>query len=341
MCVIIEKKIGKDIPFDCLLSGATRNPDGYGIVVADRGQLVVFQGLADKSSAHAEEVAKILEQSRDLPTMIHFRYATVGARDASNTHPFPLLTKKDHGLDVQLMHNGTMQYFKKEKATLSDTQVFVNEVARPLFIRSWEYLDEDEEELMSDNVLSATIRALVGSGVITFMSGSGWTTKINSDYGMNYDWGWGSNKNDLEFSMKHKGERSFLPSSSSKEWQPPEAWKQGTASTRSTERQVQKDKDLKQALDVISQGDDVSKLCRLSPNTSSVLPKPSTRLTSDDFLKPYSLEDLIYLDLEDIREMVFNCPEATAVVLMDLLHKLYLERKLQAAATAATSVETH
>lgn len=334
MCVIIEKKIGKEIPFDCLLSGATRNPDGYGVVIADRGQLVVFQGLADKSSAHAEEVAKILEHCKDLPSMVHFRYATAGARDVAMTHPFPLLTKADHGLDVQLMHNGTMPYFKVFKSPMSDTARFVNEVARPLFIRTWEYVDEDEQELMTDNVLQATIKALVGSGVITFMSGTGWTTKINDVQGMDYDWGWGSNKNNLEAYklLKTKTEeKSFLPSRS---WTPPEKWK-------TPEDKADSDQELKLALDVINDGQGIAELCRLSPNTSTSLPKPSTRLTSDDFLKPYSLEDLAYFDLEDIRKMVFDYPEAAAVCIMDLVHKLYVERKIQIHKTTATAVETH
>lgn len=339
MCVIIEKKIGKEVPFDCLLAGATRNPDGYGVVVADRGQLAVFQGLADKSTTHAEEVAKVLEQAKDLPTMVHFRYATAGARSAGNTHPFPLLTKDDHGLDVQLMHNGTMSYFKEQGSALSDTARFVNEIARPLFIRTWEYVDEDEQELMTDNVLQATIKALIGPGVVTFMSGTGWTTKINDLYGMDYDWGWGSNKNNLEGfrqKKKEKEERSFLPSVG---WTPPEVWKNSAANTNSS--RLASDVELKRALDVMSDGEEVANMCRLSPHTSPALPKPSTRLTSEDFLKPYALEDLAYFDLEDIRRMVFDCPEAAAVCIMDLVYKLFIEKRQAAIVTAAVGVETH
>lgn len=339
MCVIIEKKVGKDIPFASLQLAAERNRDGYGVVVADRGELVTFTGLSEKSTQHAESVAKILEEAKDLPCMVHFRYATAGARSVSNNHPFPLLTKKEDGIDVALMHNGTMQYFKIEGDDLSDTARFVKEIAKPLFQRAWKYADMCEEEMMTDECLANTLKALVGYGVITFMSSSGWTTKVNSFHGLEYDWGWGSNKNNLEpatkdWWKKEEDKDRFLPAVSA--WSPPEAWKNRTA-----EQKVAEDKHLKQLLTTVEEGETVKDLVRLSPHTSSQLPKPSTRLTHTDFIKPYELEDLIYLDLEDIRDMVFKCPEATAIILMDLLHKLYLEGKQTKAPVVNASVEVN
>lgn len=351
MCVILDKKLGSEIPLDVLTNAAKRNSDGYGVVIADRGQLAVFQAVADKYDTAADEVNRILGEAKDLPTMVHFRFATAGKRSLVNTHPFPLLTKEKHGVDVQLMHNGTMSHFNITGSDSSDTARMVDEVAAPLFERAWKYHDGNEEALMTDESLMATLRALVGYGVITFMSQSGWISKVNMFNGQDYDWGWASNKSTLETpskdswyrrgkdSEKDSSSKTFLPSPNASAWSPPDDWKQGSGANP-------EDKELQRALDAVTQGDGVKDLIRLSPHAHSPLPKPSTRINTKDFLRPYELSDLVYLDIEDIRDLIFECPEAAAVIFMDLLHELYVKNRIITvgsvpATQVSTGVETH
>lgn len=327
MCVILEKKPGLEIPFEAILKGATRNPDGYGVSVVDRGETTVFHGLADKYSTHADEVQKILEQAKDLPTMIHFRYATAGKRSLANAHPFPLLTKKEHGVDVTLMHNGTMQFFKIEGSEESDTSRFVEEVAKPLFIRAWKYHDQDEEQLMDDHALQQAIKAMVGAGVITFQSSNGSLVKINHWHGQEYPWGWASNKAPLIETKKDPDEpRTRIISGASTPWYGNNhngGWKK---------------KEEERDANALEQGEAVKDMVRLSPYTSFQLPIPKHRLDSSDFLKPFELADLIWLDLEDIRDLVYNCPEAAATILMDLLYELYQKEAAEKNKPVVTSV---
>jgi len=322
MCVIIDKKIGQEIPFESLLLAAGRNPDGYGVVIADRGENVVLQGLAEKSATAAENVARFLEQAKDLPCMVHFRFATAGARTVGNAHPFQILSKDKDGVDMHMMHNGTIHHFKIEGSQDSDTARFVNIVARPLLKRLWKSHGEDEVAFLGDPVLTETLKAMVGWGVLTFQTSNGGTLRINEVNGKDYDFGWASNKNPLDtykVQKKKDDEPKFLPSVP---WTPP-------SFMQSKEQKVMEDALLKRSLDVMTQGEDISKMIKASSATTSALPRPSTRLTATDFIKPYDLEDLIYLDMDDIRDMVHDCPEAAAVILMDLLHKFYVEKTIQ------------
>jgi hypothetical protein len=324
MCVILEKKIGSEIPFEALLRGSTRNPDGYGVSVIDRGEMTVFTGLAEKSEVHAEEVQKILEQAKDLPTMVHFRYATAGKRTVANTHPFSLLTKKEHGVDVSLMHNGTMPFFKIEGSDESDTARFVFEVAKPLFIRAWKYHEGDEEQLMDDHALQQALKAMVGHGVLTLQSSNGSLVKVNGFFGQDYDWGWASNKNPLI--VPQKEEKKVYPAGATTPWYGREnasTWK-----AKADERDS----------NALEQGEAIKDMVRLSPFTTFQLPEPRHRLDSKDFLKPFELSDLVWLDLEDIRDMVYNCPEATATVLMDLLFELYQKNNAEKAKPVSSAL---
>jgi hypothetical protein len=323
MCVILQKTIGQDIPFEALQRAALRNPHGFGVMVADRGELVATRGVCEKAEKGAEEVAKALEELKDMPTLIHFRYATAGSKTLGNTHPFELLKLDADGIDLQLMHNGTMSYFKDPSRQESDTALFCESVASPLLQRWWAYV-ENEDELINDPALKKTLEAIVGAGVLTLMTGSGKVMKINEDYGEVYPWGWASNKNPLvEDKTKRKDTKShYGPSTletaatsynNASAWSPPEHWKPANQnkSTRSLD----------------DQGAALRDMIRLSPNSKVTLPVPRTRLDAKDFLGTFELEDLVWLDLDDVRDLIKKCPEATAIILMDLLFKLYLDAK--------------
>jgi len=290
-------------------------------MVADRGELVTIRGVCEKAEKGAEEVAKALEELKDIPTLIHFRYATAGSKSLGNTHPFELLKLDTDGLDLQLMHNGTMSHFKDSNSEESDTSLFCSKVATPL-LQKWWLAAETEEELITDPALQATLSALVGTGVITLMTGSGKVMRVNGEYGKEYPWGWASNQTPLvEDKSKGKSTKSFVPLGSSNydnvasAWSPPEHWKPGNLNRTALAERLD---DQKTAL---------QDMIRLSPNSKVALPVPRTRLDAKDFLGTFELEDLVWLDLDDIRDLVKKCPEATAIILIDLLYHLYLDEK--------------
>lgn len=93
MCVIIVKKKGLRVPTDVLKSSARINPHGLGIVWLDDYSV----------SYHKSSEYNLLDTTR--PFVAHFRYATIGAINKSNTHPFVCGSNKNE----LLMMNGTIK----------------------------------------------------------------------------------------------------------------------------------------------------------------------------------------------------------------------------------------
>lgn len=93
MCVIIIKQGGKTVPLETLKTSSRINPHGLGIVWLDTYEV----------SYHDSKEFKLL--NTDRPFIAHFRYATVGAINKSNTHPF----RCGNNYKELLMMNGTIK----------------------------------------------------------------------------------------------------------------------------------------------------------------------------------------------------------------------------------------
>jgi gamma-glutamylaminecyclotransferase len=105
MCVIIIKQKGQQLAKGVLKNAARINPHGLGVVWLDTFQVEYYE-----SKKHA-----VLKTDR--PFIAHFRYATIGAINQENTHPFRCGNNKNEWL----MMNGTIQALGNAKN--SDTKV--------------------------------------------------------------------------------------------------------------------------------------------------------------------------------------------------------------------------
>ena len=105
MCVIIIKQKGKRIPREVAKTSSEINPHGLGIVWLD-----TFEVSYHKSTAYS-----LLDTER--PFIAHFRYATIGAINRENTHPFRCGSNKQEWL----MMNGTIKNLGDDKK--SDSRV--------------------------------------------------------------------------------------------------------------------------------------------------------------------------------------------------------------------------
>lgn len=112
MCVIIIKQKSNTIPMGTLKTSARINPHGLGIVWLD-----TFQVEYHKSKAY-----KLLDTTR--PFIAHFRYATVGAVNKDNTHPF----RCGYNKDELLMMNGTIKKLGNSKEC--DTKVLARALGK-------------------------------------------------------------------------------------------------------------------------------------------------------------------------------------------------------------------
>ncbi|WP_157101346.1 class II glutamine amidotransferase [Nocardia shimofusensis] len=85
-----------------LFYGAGANPHGHGYAVLTGTEIIVGHGMAAESVI--EEFVAVRARHRHGAALFHSRYATQGARELGNCHPFPL------GGDRRtvLAHNGTL-----------------------------------------------------------------------------------------------------------------------------------------------------------------------------------------------------------------------------------------
>lgn len=93
MCVIIIKQQGKKLADGVTKTSARINPHGLGVIWLDTFEV----------SYHASKDYKVLHTDR--PFIAHFRYATIGAINRDNTHPFRCGENKNEWL----MMNGTIK----------------------------------------------------------------------------------------------------------------------------------------------------------------------------------------------------------------------------------------
>jgi gamma-glutamylaminecyclotransferase len=108
MCIIIIKQKGKQVPQEVAKTSAKINPHGLGIIWLDTFEV----------SYHKSSEFKVLQSER--PYIAHFRYATVGAINKENTHPF----RCGKNQNEWLMMNGTIQGLGN--AHISDSRALAN-----------------------------------------------------------------------------------------------------------------------------------------------------------------------------------------------------------------------
>ena len=110
MCIIIVKQKKGNLPHDVARLSAQMNPDGMGIMWLDTFEVEL----------HKSNKWRLLDTER--PFIVHFRYATIGAVNKSNTHPFQCGKSPNEWL----MMNGTIR--ELGDATTCDTKVLANQL---------------------------------------------------------------------------------------------------------------------------------------------------------------------------------------------------------------------
>ncbi|OBA54164.1 hypothetical protein A5780_26170 [Nocardia sp. 852002-20019_SCH5090214] len=102
MCLLTYYPAGAAIDTRALRFGAEANPDGHGFAIVTGGRIITGHGM--KAHTVIATFARTRAEHPDGPALFHSRYATRGAIDLSNCHPFRL------GGDARtvLAHNGTL-----------------------------------------------------------------------------------------------------------------------------------------------------------------------------------------------------------------------------------------
>lgn len=158
------------------------NSDGYGIMYAKGGRVVSWKHKGNFEAF----AAKWDEMPTDRQIIVHFRFGTSGPTNADACHPFMVLNKEQHGMDLYLMHNGVLDYrvFAGSKKA-SDTMQYVNKLremlqGNPSLIRNSAFRQVLERDLGNPNKM-------------VLLEGSGRLHYLNKSQGTERDGVWHSN----------------------------------------------------------------------------------------------------------------------------------------------------
>lgn len=124
MCLAIVQPKGKSVPREYLLEGFCSNPHGAGFAYARKGEVHIRKGYF-----HADEFADaVAAEASKLSALIHFRFATHGAKGEFNCHPWELCDGR-----FAMIHNGILPIASTPQK--SDTGHFADQVLTPALER--------------------------------------------------------------------------------------------------------------------------------------------------------------------------------------------------------------
>lgn len=281
------------------MAAAHRNSDGYGVAVHDGGKVEIIQGLTKDPEAAAQKVNEVLQQAKDKLAFVHFRYRTVGDICLENLHPIPILTKARDGIDLTFMHNGTVSGFRDDKK--SDSVIFAEQILGPLARRSAKFLGEDE--VTSDPLLADVLKKYAESvSKFVLLDGNGNSLVINRKQGEEQEYGWSSNTYSLlESNIPKPPKKTSVPVTGSVIYPLSSPWPRT--------------------------GDSHAKLIETLNNqapSSTEACAPSIRLTVEE-ITGHKPKAFTRLDPEQVRELIEEEPDLSAILILDLLYELYNE----------------
>lgn len=102
MCLLICKPKGISIPEEYLMKGYVGNSHGTGFAYVKDGTVIIDKGYFDYKKFLTSYLEKTNNQTK--AALVHFRFATHGAKDVDNCHPFKVGR-------FAMAHNGVMREF--------------------------------------------------------------------------------------------------------------------------------------------------------------------------------------------------------------------------------------
>lgn len=121
MCVIMVCKKGIVPPYDKFRNAVWNNPHGWGLVMKDNNRLEIKRGF-DEKGTDPDDLYRIMCDNDDVERALHVRWATEGAKDLDNTHPFPVFSSNSR--DIYFMHNGTLSGYRPPVGITQDDDLY-------------------------------------------------------------------------------------------------------------------------------------------------------------------------------------------------------------------------
>ena len=184
MCLLItQSKISPKLSHEWLKDFYSYNADGIGVMRSNNGNLIIEKILPKDSDDFINFYEKHIF---GFDCAFHLRMKTHGNIDLINCHPYEILNKSDHGLDLWLMHNGILHTDNKDDLTKSDTYHYIKNYLVPMLAKNPDYaFTESFNEIISDHIGS--------SNKFVIMDNLGRQAVINKDQGVYWGGLWLSN----------------------------------------------------------------------------------------------------------------------------------------------------
>lgn len=184
MCLLItQSKISPKLTHEWLKDFYSYNADGIGVMRSNNGNLIIEKILPKD----ADDFINFYEKHiYGYECAFHLRMKTHGNIDLANCHPYEILNKSEHGIDLWLMHNGILHTDNKEDLTKSDTYHYIKNYLVPMLAKNPDYaFTESFNEIISDHIGS--------SNKFVIMDNLGRQAVINKDQGIYWAGLWLSN----------------------------------------------------------------------------------------------------------------------------------------------------
>jgi hypothetical protein len=116
----------------------------------------------------------------------HLRMRTHGDIDLLNCHPYEVLNKAQHGLDIWLMHNGILSTGNKADVTKSDTWHYINDYLKPMLAGNPDFAFHPSFKALIEDHIGVSNKFVI-------MDNEGRQTVINQSSGVYWGGLWLSN----------------------------------------------------------------------------------------------------------------------------------------------------
>jgi hypothetical protein len=196
MCVAIYKPVDKVLSKRTLKKCFRANPDGAGFAFLDEKKNVDIK----KGFFRFQEFWMAYREYEKREAIIHFRWATHGAENQENCHPFPIP-------DGALIHNGIISWAAPKLAdTRSDTRIFTEDLLTG-------FLEAGNDP--RDKHFQQTLENVIGTFNKIAMFYKGERVILNEALGQWQDGVWYSN-----MAWKYEGVRYYQSSCLVDDWEP-------------------------------------------------------------------------------------------------------------------------
>lgn len=203
MCLLFFKPANVRFSDEQLADFWKRNQDGFGVMYAKDGKLVVAKALGG-----VQDWIKFHREHEMYDSCWHTRMRTHGDIDLENTHPYTVFGEEGEvPTPVAMMHNGVLRMGNSADPSKSDTWHYIRNYIRPL-------TSKDPSVIFSKEFGEIIGKHIGDSNKFALMDHTGRVQLVNKDAGIEWGGCWFSNT----YAWDSRNEKLYPGISKSHKW---------------------------------------------------------------------------------------------------------------------------